>query len=141
VRTALTWVPTARFEGTRFSSVPGFFTTSVNGNRLPYAPEHMLTAGVGYTHASGFDVNTEAILVGRQFGDDLNTVEASADGQRGLLPSYTLWNAAANYPVTRSATLFLTVKNLFDRTVIVDRSRGILPNMPRVLQFGVRVRF
>ncbi len=140
-RAAYTWLPVARFEDVRFSSVPGFRNTPVTGNRLPYAPERMLTAGLGYTHASGFDVNTEAVLLGDQFGDDLNTVEPSADGQRGLLPSYTLWNAAANYPLARSATMFVTVKNLFDRTVIVDRSRGILPNMPRLVQVGVRVRF
>jgi len=140
-RAAYTWLPIARFDDLRFSSVSGFRDTSVTGNRLPYAPEHLLTAGVGYTHASGFDMNTEAVLLGHQFGDDLNTVEPSADGQRGLLPSYTLWNAAANYPLSRSATAFVTVKNLFDRTVVVDRSRGILPSMPRVVQFGVRMRF
>jgi Fe(3+) dicitrate transport protein len=140
-RTAFTWLPLARFEGVRYSSVPGFGTTSIAGNRLPYAPEHLLTAGVGYTHASGFDVNAEAVLVGDQFGDDLNTIAGSADGQRGLLPAYTLWNAAANYPVARSATVFVAVKNLLDSTVIVDRSRGILPSMPRLFQAGLRVRF
>jgi Fe(3+) dicitrate transport protein len=141
LRTAFTWVPVARFEGARFSSLTAFRTTSVSGNRLPYAPEHMVTAAVGYTHRSGFDVNTEAMLIGEQFADDLNTIEPSADGQRGLLPGHTLWNAAANYPITRAATIFLTVKNLFDRTVIVDRSRGIVPSMPRLVQFGVKVRF
>jgi Fe(3+) dicitrate transport protein len=140
-RSAYTWVPIARFEGVRFSSVAAFRTTSVTGNRLPYAPEHMLTAGVGYTHTSGFDVNTEAVLISDQFGDDLNTIEPTADGQRGLLPGYAIWNAAANYSVSRSATVFATVKNLFDRTVIVDRSRGIIPSMPRLFQVGVKVRF
>ncbi len=140
-RAAYTWLPIARFEGPRFSSVSGFGATSVTGNRLPYAPEHTLTAGVGYTHATGLDVNAEAVVVGDQFGDDLNTIVPSPDGQRGLLPAYTLWNAAANYPVTRSATVFLAVKNLFDRLVVVDRSRGILPGMPRLVQVGVKVRF
>jgi Fe(3+) dicitrate transport protein len=140
-RTAYTWVPVARFEGARFSSLTAFRTTSVSGNRLPYAPEHLVTAAAGYTHRNGFDVNTEAMLIGDQFADDLNTVEPSADGQRGLLRGYTLWNAAANYPLSRSATMFLTVKNLFDRTVIVDRSRGIMPSMPRLVQFGLKLRF
>ena len=141
VRTAYTWVPVARFEGTRFSSVAGFGTRSVSGNRLPYAPEQMLTAGAGYTHAIGLDVNVEAVRISKQFGDDLNTVEGSADGQRGLLPAYTLWNLAVNQPVTGRATLFLTVKNLFDRLAIVDRSRGIVPTTPRMVYAGVKVRF
>jgi Fe(3+) dicitrate transport protein len=140
-RTAYTWLPIARFEGMRFSSVGGLGGTLVTGNRLPYAPEHLLTTGIGYTHATGFDVNAEAVMIGDQFGDDLNTVEPSADGQRGLLPASTLWNAAVSYPVTRSATVLAGVKNLFDRTVIVDRSRGILPGMPRLVQIGLKVRF
>ena len=140
-RAAYTWLPIARFEGPRFSSVAGSSAMSVTGNRLPYAPEHTLTAAIGYTHSSGFDVNAEAVVTGEQFGDDLNTSEPSPDGQRGLLPGYTLWNAAANYPVTRAATMFLAVKNVFDRMAIVDRSRGILPAMPRLVQVGLKVRF
>lgn len=142
LRANYTFVPTAKFVGTRFSSVPGFRDISVSGNRLSYAPEHLLTAGVGYSHRRGFDLLLEAVLVSDQFGDDLNTVEPSPDGQRGLLPGHTMWNAAANYrlPLQR-ATVFVTVKNLTDRTAIVDRSRGVLPGIPRLVQAGVKVKF
>lgn len=51
-----------------------------------------------------------------------------------------MWNAAVNYTLERS-TLFVTVKNVFDELYIVDRTRGILPGSPRMLQAGVRVRF
>jgi Fe(3+) dicitrate transport protein len=70
----------------------------------------------------------------------LNTVAATADGQRGLIPGSTTWNASVNYDLGR-ATVFFTLKNLFDDTFIVDRARGILPNMPRLMQVGVRTRF
>ena len=80
--------------------------------------------------------------MGEQFGDDLNTVAATADGQRGLLPAMTLWNASLNYRFSRlPVTLFGTVKNLSDVTAIVDRTRGILPSAPRLVQCGVRVTF
>jgi Fe(3+) dicitrate transport protein len=140
VRTAWTYVPTARFTGVRFSNVAGFGAVSVTGNRLPYAPEHLLTAGTGYTHPSGFDVFVEAVHTSRQFGDDLNTVVPTPDGQRGLLPAYTVWNLVVNHEIGR-ASLYLSVKNLFDDVFIVDRSRGILPGMPRLVHSGVRVRF
>ena len=80
--------------------------------------------------------------MGDQFGDDLNTIAGSADGQRGLIPSLTLWNAAATwrFPALR-ASVFVAVKNLADRTAIVDRARGILPTHPRLLQVGTSVRF
>ncbi|HET9265765.1 MAG TPA: TonB-dependent receptor [Vicinamibacterales bacterium] len=140
-RIAYTWLPIARFESQRFSSVPGFHTTSVSGNRLPYAPRHLLTSTLGAVHASGLDLSVEAVMTGEQFGDDLNTVAPTPDGQRGLLPSYTLWNAAANYPASRRLTLFVAVKNAFDRLVIVDRSRGILPGAPRLVHAGIKVGF
>jgi Fe(3+) dicitrate transport protein len=140
-RTAYTWLPVARFEGVRFSSISGFREISVTGNRLPYAPEHLVSTAVGYVHARGFDVNAEAVFISDQFGDDLNTVEGSADGQRGLLPGHTLWNAAANYPLGTRAAFFAAVKNIFDTVAIVDRSRGILPTMPRTVQAGVKLRF
>ena len=38
-------------------------------------------------------------------------------------------------------TFFVTVKNLLDRTYIVDRARGILPSSPRLLQGGMKIRF
>jgi outer membrane receptor protein involved in Fe transport len=37
--------------------------------------------------------------------------------------------------------LLLSVRNLFDETAIVDRSRGILVNEPRIAQIGLEVRF
>ncbi len=141
-RLAWTWIPVARFTGSRFSSVPGFTTVSVTGNRLPYAPETLATVTLGYRHARGVDVQLEAQSLGDQFGDDLNTIAGSADGQRGLIPALTLWNAAATWRVNRPhASLFVAVKNLADRTAIIDRARGILPTHPRLVQFGTTFRF
>jgi len=113
----------------------------VTGNRLPYAPEHLLTGGIGYRHASGLEGLLEATHISEQFGDDLNSRVPSADGQRGLLPAQTLWNTTVSFEVSAlRSVLFVTVKNLFDRTVIVDRSRGLLPGIPRLVQGGVKVR-
>jgi len=141
VRVAWTWLPVARFEGTRFSNVPGFAAVSVSGNRLPYAPQATLSATLGYAHPAGLEALVEAVRLGDQFGDDLNTVEPSADGQRGALPAATLWNATVNARLPRlRSTLFVTVKNLFDRTVLDDRALGMLPGSPRLFQAGLRVQ-
>ncbi len=139
-RVAYTFLPTAEFEGERFSNIPGSTTVSVEGNRLPYAPENLLNASFGYTHSSGLDLFLEVVLVGEQFGDDLNSIDPSADGQRGLLPGHTIWNATASYPWDEiHSTVFVTVKNLTDRLYIADRVRGIVPGAPRLVQVGVRV--
>jgi Fe(3+) dicitrate transport protein len=142
LRVALTALPEARFEGTRFSNVPGSATISVSGNRLPYAPERTVTASLGYTHPRGLSAAVEAVHVSDQFGDDLNSILPSADGQRGLIPAYTVWNATASYDIAAlHSTVFVTVKNLADRLYIADRARGIVPGSPRLVQAGLSARF
>lgn len=141
-RLAFTWLPVARFTGVRFSSVAGSAGTSVSGNRLPYAPETLATVTLGYRHAMGLDLQIEAQHVDDQFGDDLNTIAESADGQRGRVPALTLWNAAATWRLTPlRSSLFIAVKNVANTTAIVDRVRGILPTSPRLIQAGMSVRF
>jgi Fe(3+) dicitrate transport protein len=142
LRAAWTWLPVARFEGRRFSGVAGFPGVLVTGNRLPYAAGSMLTASALWSYRRGMNLQVEAVQTGRMYGDDLNTVNSTADGQRGALPGHVLWNATFNVPVeTWHSTFFVTAKNLLDRTVIVDRVRGILPNGPRLVQGGLRFTF
>jgi Fe(3+) dicitrate transport protein len=138
---AYTFLAEAEFVGRRFSAVPGFSDVSITGNRLPYAPEHLLTAGVGYLAPSGAEAFLEAVHVSEQFGDDLNTVAPSLDGQRGLIPAHTLWNATLSYQLPRfGSKVFVAVKNLTNELYIVDRSRGILPGQPRLFQLGLSYR-
>ncbi|MEW6126422.1 MAG: TonB-dependent receptor [Acidobacteriota bacterium] len=139
---AYTFLPTAKFTGRRFSNVSGFTNVLITDNRLPYAPEHLLNFTVGYSSPVGLNTFIEAVRVNRQFGDDLNTINPTADGQRGLLPGYTVLNATANYNVESwRTTFFVTAKNLADKLYIVDRSRGILPSSPRLIQAGLKFRF
>jgi Fe(3+) dicitrate transport protein len=160
LRAAYTSLPVARFEGERFSQIviagEPASSASIRGNRLPYAPEHLLNATVGYAHPSGFEGLIEAVYVGSQFADDRNFVEVPQllpsgvrvpdalrlNGQLGQLPSFTAWNATANYRVERlRTTFFVTVKNVFDRLYIADRSRGIIPGQPRLVQSGLKFNF
>jgi Fe(3+) dicitrate transport protein len=142
LRAAYTWLPVARFSGIRYSNVPGFANVAISGNRLPYAPRQLLTASAAYSHAAGFQAMIESVYTAGQFGDDLNTRGGTPDGQRGLIPPNTIWNVTLNYPVESwRTTFFVTTKNLLDRLTIVDRTRGILPGIPRLVQFGLRIGF
>ena len=96
---------------------------------------------MGYQHPTGWLTAIEVVSVSDQFADDRNTIARSADGQRGAIPSPTVWNLVAEYPSEAlRTTFFVAVKNVFDKTYIVDRSRGILPGSPRLVQAGVRVK-
>ncbi len=157
VRTAFTWLPIAEFQGTRFSSITSSGTLNsfcpasrrvsttqcaIDGNRLPYTPETLLTTSVGYSHANGFQAFIENVYIGDQFGDDLNAVTPTANGQIGPIDSQSYWNATANYTLERwKTTFFITGKNLADKTFIVDRSRGLIPSSPRLVQAGINVKF
>ena len=156
-RAAYTFLPVAEFRGERFSSITSasllqplcpaerlIISTrcSITENRLPYTPKTQLTSSVGYSHPIGVDAFVENVFIGRQFGDDLNGVNPSANAQLGAIQAQTYWNATANYKVEKwRATFFVTMKNIFDRTFIVDRSRGILPGSPRLVQGGVKLNF
>jgi Fe(3+) dicitrate transport protein len=139
---AHTWLPIAEYRGVRFSSVPGFGSVSITGNRLPYAARLTDTVTVGYSNPAGMDVLAEAVYVGGQFADDLNTSAPTPDGQRGPIAAYVVWNATANYHVeAMRSTFFVSVKNLLDRTYVVDRARGILPGNPRLIHAGLKLTF
>jgi Fe(3+) dicitrate transport protein len=140
VRSAFTWLPVARFEGNRFSNVLGSSSVSVSGNRLPYAPGTLLTLALGYAHPRGLTAQVEAVHVGEQLADDLNSVAASADGQRGLIPAHTTCNVALSWDLRR-VTLFVTAKNLLDELYVADRARGMIPGSPRLVQAGLSTRF
>jgi Fe(3+) dicitrate transport protein len=143
LRAAFTHLGDASFsEPLRFSTVSGFANVIVTGNRLPYAPANLLTASAGYRHATGFHLQLESVYTGRQFADDLNTAAGTSDGQRGLVPGNAMWNASVNYPVEPlRTTIFVTAKNLTDRLTIADRTRGLLPGIPRLVQFGFSWKF
>jgi Fe(3+) dicitrate transport protein len=141
-RGALTWVAEASYQGARFSAVPGFGTTSVTGNRLPYSPELLVSAAVGYAWGEVAELQVEFVHTGDMYTDDLNTVAETADGQRGLIEGYTVWNATLNVePPSWPVGFFFTVKNLTDELYVADRSRGKLPGTPRLIQAGISYDF
>lgn len=139
---AYTWLPKAQ-QTTAFQQVVNgaVVAGSAAGNRQPYAPEHLLAATIGYVK-TGFETQLEAVYVSAQFSDFANTLLPTADGQRGKLASYTIWNATLNYHLQPAhTTFFVAVKNLADKTYIVDRTRGIQVGSPRLVQVGSKYAF
>jgi Fe(3+) dicitrate transport protein len=130
----------AAFRSDLLSSVDG--GTPVRDRRLPYAPRYLLDAGAGFRDLAGFGLHLRAASVGDQFSDDLNSVASTADGQRGLLPAYTVYDLSVSRDVARaSATVFLAAKNLRDTVYITERLEGIMVGMPRTVQAGLRWEF
>jgi Fe(3+) dicitrate transport protein len=156
---ALTWLPVAEYAGRRVvfvgtggGDVAGKIyaaqnsggtrdTANVAGQRLPYAPRTTLTVSAGYGWREALDVRLEAVHLAAQYADPLNSAATIPDGQQGVLPAHTLWNAAATWTFLRHSSAFVSVSNLFDALYVADRTRGLLPGAPRTLQLGLSQGF
>ncbi len=131
-----TYLATAEFTGSRFKD-----GVSISGNRLTYAPEHLLNlqanyetkvwgAGLGYSYVS------------EQYSDVENTTTGSANGKAGIIPSYNLWDVNAWYTINKNAKLNLAIKNLTDEKYIASRAPGgINPGMGMNAQASLRISF
>jgi Fe(3+) dicitrate transport protein len=145
-RLSLTYLPTAEQSSTFYSpsevNSGAAVTGSGAGQRLPYAPEYLMTFTLGYRAPERWNARMEYVYVGEQYTDFSNTVSATAgsNGQTGVIDAYGIWNVVANYTLG-NATFFISGKNLADKTYIVDRTRGIQVGMPRTVQVGMKYAF
>lgn len=159
-RLAVTWVAEARYNSTRIATAPCFdgattgtlvatgagavpcgVALNVDGNRLPYSPEWLVSGAVGVEHR-GFTGQVEMVSQSSIFADDVNLIQVTPDGQRGLIPGWTQFNAALSYgPPGGKWEVFTTARNIFDRLYIIDRARGILPGQPFTIQVGLTLRY
>ncbi|AVP97230.1 hypothetical protein C7S18_08485 [Ahniella affigens] len=113
------------------------------GRRMPYAPKQTASLRMGLGNPT-WDAAIEGVFVGSQFADFANTEAALmlGNGQFGELGAVTLVNLSGNYhPQLSGWTFYATMKNVFDRDYIADRTRGILPGAPRQLVIGASYRF
>lgn len=113
-----------------------------SGNRLPYAPKHMLNLAAGYESPSRqIDARLAVNYVSEQFVDAANTRELSANGMEGQMPSYSLVSLSVNYRPTEQWTAFVSVQNLADREYLASRVDGMVAGRERQITGGLRYTF
>lgn len=107
-----TWLPVADLIG-------GLW----NGNRVPYAPEHMLSAQLRFVHSSGILVQVNSNLVSRQFTDRDNTVAQSRNALIGEVPTYVTLDARLAYAWRQTGLTFAVAgRNLTDQVYVASRA-------------------
>lgn len=115
--------------------------TNARGKRLPYAPRHLLSLGLGYERGA-LHARIGLTHVSEQFSDALNTVAADPNGQSGRIPSHTLINASVNYQLKpQGITLYLAAANLADREYLAGRVNGAQAGSPRQVMAGASFKF
>jgi len=118
----------------------------IEGNRLPYAPEHMLAGQARFVHDSGLSLQGNVHWMSEQYHDIFNTRDAAIDGTNGVIDGRTLIDArvAFNFRnvVGQDLEVYVMGKNLTDERYIAARApQGIQPGMFRQILGGVRGTF
>ncbi|MFA7626117.1 MAG: TonB-dependent receptor, partial [Candidatus Kapaibacterium sp.] len=127
----------AKFSSDRYLG-SGSKRININGNRLPYAPEFVVSSMLQYKTHLGVGFNVNFSYVGEQYTDELNTQEASPSGDIGLMPDYYILDLTVFYEVNPNFDIFLSAKNLSDERYIASRRpQGIKVGIPRLLTFGI----
>lgn len=138
VLSAFSTYVTSKYDNDRFITVQNE-SVNLKGNKLPYAPDFTFTGGFEITAPFGLGVNLSATYVGKQFTDELNSVEPSASGETGQMPSFITADITANYFISDiNSNLFFSVKNLSDERYIASRRpQGIKVGLPQFISAGI----
>jgi Fe(3+) dicitrate transport protein len=116
-----TWLPLAEFG-------PGW-QPDYTGNRIHYTPKHSGNVRLAFAHPFGFSGSVTGQFVGEQFADPENTVAASLNGLRGVVPAYATVDATLAYLIKPAGLeIFVSGKNLTNQVYIASRRpQGIMP--------------
>jgi Fe(3+) dicitrate transport protein len=118
---------------------------NTKGKRVENAPEHIFRGGLtaGY---KGLLLTAQVSHVGDAFSDANNTVTPTANGQNGLIPSYTVTDLTATFKFSKNLNIKAGVNNLLDERYFTRRAGGypgpgVLPADGRnfFLSFGAKL--
>lgn len=116
---------------------------NLNGNRLPYAPEWTGNVLLSIVSPVGLRFNVNMQYTGEQFTDVQNTVAAPANGLKGKLAAYQIFDIGSSWESKKlGLELNCSVKNIADaRYIYTRRPQGIRVGLPRMIFVGVRKSF
>jgi Fe(3+) dicitrate transport protein len=117
---------------------------NTKGKKVENAPANIFRGGItgGY---KGILLTVQISSVGETFSDANNTVAVSANGNTGLIPSYTVTDLTATYKFTKSIYLKAGINNLLDERYFTRRAGGYpgpgaLPADGRTFFISVRAK-
>ncbi|ULQ55047.1 TonB-dependent receptor [Flavihumibacter rivuli] len=96
---------------------------NLKNNYVENAPMNILRAGITATY-KGLVLTGQLSYVDRAYADANNTVTPSANGQNGLIPSYTIGDIAATYTINKQFNIKAGVNNIADTRYFTRRAGG-----------------
>jgi Fe(3+) dicitrate transport protein len=93
------------------------------GNKVENAPANIFRGGItaGYKNLL---FTTQLSFVGETYSDANNTRQIAANGQTGLIPSYTLLDLSASYKFSNGVNIKAGINNLLDERYFTRRAGG-----------------
>lgn len=96
---------------------------NTKGKKVENAPTNIFRGGIT-GGSKGFLLTAQISSVGETYSDANNTVAASANGNTGLIPSYTVTDLTATYKFSKGLNLKAGINNLFDERYFTRRAGG-----------------
>lgn len=96
---------------------------NTKGKKVENAPEHILRSGIS-GGCKSFLLTIQLNYVGETFSDANNTVTPTANGNNGLIPSYTITDLTATYKFSKGLNLKAGINNIFDERYFTRRAGG-----------------
>jgi len=97
--------------------------TNYKDKKVEYAPENILRAGISYAF-KGFSSSIQYSYTDKLFTDANNTEVPSANGQNGLIPSYSILDVTAGYKHKSGLVIKTGVNNLENKSYFTRRAGG-----------------
>ncbi len=118
---------------------------ATKGKRVENAPMNIFRGGITTGYKS-FMFTVQLSYVDDAYSDANNTETPSANGNNGLIPSYTIIDLTAVYKINKSLTLKAGVNNLADTNYFTRRAGGYpgpgaLPADGRTMFLSLGARF
>ena len=96
---------------------------NTKGKRVENAPTAIFRGGISYGYKK-FLMTTQFNFVGSAFSDANNTIAASANGNTGLIPSYSIIDLTGSYKLYKKLQIKAGVNNLLDKIYFTRRAAG-----------------
>ncbi len=116
---------------------------NVVDNFLPYSPEHLFNANIGFELKSGLGLRVFSNYVSSQFNDANNTVTPGPDGLVGKIDARNIIDGSIFYKFPgKKLSLNISAKNITNERYIASRNpQGIRVGMPRFITAGIDFTF
>ncbi len=96
---------------------------NTKGKRVENAPTNIFRGGISAGN-KGFLLTVQVSAVGEAFSDANNTVVASANGNTGLIPAYTVTDLSATYKLNKGLNFKAGLNNFFNEIYFTRRAGG-----------------